>query len=137
MFNSQPIASPCLKHLNVAYLLLFLFVSFSSHAREWYEGGTLQKAGALDWQSATYENKLATSADLIAKLYSAGKLSPKASGYMKNINNFKVLSEELTRQMDDAFKPFPNKKQNEIAFSNQKVTETAAMLMITMGWVSL
>lgn len=137
MFNSLPITTPCLKYLNVAFLVLFLSVSFSSHAREWYEGGTLQEAGALDWQSATYENKLATSADFIAKLYNAGKLSPKASNYMKNINDFKVISDELTKQINDALEPMQDKKQNEKTFKNQKVSEIAVMLMITMGWVSL
>jgi len=34
----------------------------------WYEGGTLQKGTVADWQTATPENQLASSADFIASL---------------------------------------------------------------------
>jgi hypothetical protein len=36
--------------------------------KEWYEGGNLHRASLREWKTATYENKLATSADMVAKL---------------------------------------------------------------------
>lgn len=137
MFNSLPAIFSCKRYLNTAFLVLFFAISFSSHAREWYEGGTLHDATALEWQNASYENKLATSADLIAKLYNDGKLSPKVSSHMKNMNNFRALSDELTKQMDDALKPLQDKKQNEKIYKNQSVVSIAVMSMIKMGWVSI
>jgi hypothetical protein len=41
---------------------------------KWYEGGTLHKLSALDWQKATYANKLATCADFVAHAWVNKKL---------------------------------------------------------------
>lgn len=40
-------------------------------AQKWYEGGTLHKATMGEWNRATYANKLATCADLLAALHKA------------------------------------------------------------------
>lgn len=36
--------------------------------KKWYEGGDLHRAVIGEWKAATYENKLATSADMVANI---------------------------------------------------------------------
>ena len=55
--------------MNKIFYFVFLIVSASVQAGNWNEGGTLHKASALEWQKASYSNKLATSADMIANLW--------------------------------------------------------------------
>jgi hypothetical protein len=42
--------------------------SVSIEKKEWYAGGNLSRASIGEWKAATYENKLATSADMVATL---------------------------------------------------------------------
>ena len=48
------------------FCILILFITSAIYAGEWYEGGTLHNATLREWYSASYQNRLATSADLIA-----------------------------------------------------------------------
>jgi hypothetical protein len=40
----------------------------TAQENKWYEGGTLHKANAFEWQNASYDNKMATCADFFSKL---------------------------------------------------------------------
>ncbi|HGC5196711.1 hypothetical protein ACRWDO_10435 [Escherichia coli] len=107
------------------YLKLFLFYilfAFASHvyASEWYKGGTLHDANALEWQKASYKNKLATSGDFIYVLYNKGRLKPELSAQIKDMDDIKLLAEELTKQLDMAFEPFSDKKQNKKSISKSE-----------------
>ena len=42
--------------------------SQSSKPKEWYVGGSLHDKTVAEWRTATYENRLATSADFVMKL---------------------------------------------------------------------
>lgn len=59
--------------LTLLLLLAFTFLkcstgeSTSSNTKEWYDGGRLHKAKALEWKSATDENKLATCGDFVSR----------------------------------------------------------------------
>jgi hypothetical protein len=48
-----------------------------------------------------------------------------------------VLAKELMTGLDKAFEKEPDPKQNEIMYTNQKVSSSAALLMVMMGWVNL
>lgn len=50
-------------------LLVALTFSQSVLAKEWYQGGTLHQANGLEWQKASYDNKLATMGDMAASVY--------------------------------------------------------------------
>jgi len=55
---------------------VFLVLSQPAFSQQaWYEGGTLQKGTVDDWNRATQENQLATSADFIASLNAIPDLS--------------------------------------------------------------
>ena len=55
--------------LRRACLVIALMTAAPAFAQTpWYEGGTLQKGTVEEWNRATAENQLATSADFIASL---------------------------------------------------------------------
>ena len=68
----------------------FLLVSFPSLAY-WHDGGTLHNASASEWLSASYSNRLATSADFAA----ATKLASDMAG-------LRVVAEELSSCITEA-----------------------------------
>lgn len=54
----------------VFILVISVFVAAANaNTQKWYEGGTLQNASAITWQSASYRNKLATCADFVAAMW--------------------------------------------------------------------
>ncbi|MCS1255178.1 hypothetical protein NX005_25990, partial [Escherichia coli] len=77
-------------------------------------------ANALEWQKASYKNKLATSGDFIYVLYNKGRLKPELSAQIKDMDDIKLLAEELTKQLDMAFEPFSDKKQNKKSISKSE-----------------
>tara|TARA_B100000749_G_scaffold277101_1_gene265445 strand:+ start:4874 stop:5425 length:552 start_codon:yes stop_codon:yes gene_type:complete len=104
-------------------------------AKQWYQGGTLHQASGLAWQQGAYADKLATAADILAKLNNIGRLSPQIAGRISGIDDYKPLAAELVTQLDEAFAPDPDPAQNERLFANQTVASTSVMVLALMGWV--
>jgi predicted transcriptional regulator len=102
---------------------------------EWYEGGTLHHAGALEWQQASYENKLATCADFVSSVWNNKLLTPSIQSQIESMDDIQVLAEELVTQMDAAMKEHPDSDENRRMYANQKVGEMASLLMVSMGWI--
>lgn len=123
----------------MAALLMLALTIFGQHAvaKEWYEGGTLHQAGALEWQQATYANKLATAGDLIATVYKSGKLVPALSNKIKSTDDVKAMAAALVDELDSTFAPNPNAQKNKAMLANQKVLDTAVLLMATAGWLKI
>jgi len=116
-------------------MLVMTIFSQSASAKEWYEGGTLHQASALEWQKSTYANKLATAGDLVAAVHKAGKLVPALSSQIKSVDDIKPMAAAIVKELDDAFAPDPDAQKNKAMFANQKVTDTAVMLMAMTGWL--
>ena len=95
-----------------AILVLYSSVSI---AGEWYQGGTLHKATAKEWQSASIENRLATSADFIA--------STKAATSMGQL---KTRAVALQQCVTDATKG--------VKLQSLNVTDSAAACIILLGY---
>jgi len=113
----------------VAVILLFvLFGIIGKHSSEskWYAGGTLHKAGALEWQKASYSNKLATCADFIGKLHQDGLISLK----INSIEDVRPSAEKLVKALDEAFKADSNPEKNRKLYANQTVAGTVSILYI-------
>lgn len=112
-------------------------LSVISHAQaaEWYEGGTLHKGNGLDWQKATYENKLATSGDFIANVYSKKMFIPEIQGALVSTDRMKFMAEKLVEQLDVFFEPDADAQQNKRLFTNQEVGSSAALSMALAGWL--
>lgn len=104
-------------------------------AAEWYEGGTLHSASALEWQQASQANKLATAADIAAVAYKNKLFKPEIQNAVTGVNSFLPLATGLVEGLDATFEPDPDPETNRVMFSNQKVNETSVMLMMTMGWL--
>jgi hypothetical protein len=84
-------------------------------SKEWYAGGTLTGAKMSEWNRASYANRLATSADFIARML---------GGDMGNLS------------MDGDIKPMAARLETEISAAYQEgVTETLPVPDIATGCI--
>ena len=91
-------------------------VKTQSNIEKWYEGGTLHKAKISDWKAATEKNKLATSADFMAKVdnsVSMDVLKQRATSLMNCID-------ESTRGLDST--------------NNESVSSVAVKCILLLGY---
>lgn len=95
-----------------------LFAASISLAGEWYEGGTLSNAGILEWQQATAENRLASSADMVALLYQKKLLTPAISSKIRSMDDLRPHALELVTCLNESAKPQPDPKENRKIFTN-------------------
>lgn len=95
-------------------------------ATKWYEGGTLASADSATWNAATYENKLASCADMLASLWMSKKLKPEFSAKISSVEDFKGPAGQLVIALDKAL-------SGDAGAAS--VSTSAAMLMAMMGWV--
>lgn len=108
--------------------------SSSTLAKKWYEGGTLHNKSALEWQTASSTDKLATCADFVTKMWQDGNLKPSLAKNLSTVDDVRPYAQELVSFLDAAFKADPDPEQNRKLFMNQTVSSTAAIGMVTMGW---
>lgn len=104
-------------------------------AAEWYEGGTLHQATALEWQQASDANKLATAADIAASAYTKKLLKPDLQNAVTGVDSLLPLAYNLVKGLDAAFEPDPDPETNRVMFANQKVSDFMVMLMASQGWL--
>ncbi len=64
-------------------------------SREWYEGGTLHKKTALEWQTASPEDKPATCSDFVAGMWEDGNLKPSIADNVSTADDFRPYAQEL------------------------------------------
>lgn len=103
----------------------------------WYEGGTLSGAGAIEWQKATPENKLASCADMLAKLWMGGRLAPNLAGRIHTVDDLQEPARQLRQGLDKAFIGDPDPKMNAKTLTNQTVSETAIVVLSLMHWLKV
>lgn len=97
------------------FLLIILSLTSNVFAKEWYEGGTLHRATAGEWLSASYQNRLATAADFLA-----------ANKAATNMDEIKVRAISLERCITEAI--------NDPRLHGQKVSEIGAACMILLNY---
>ena|SRR6056297_2240789 len=119
-----------------AAFLLALLIACSSEdsGSSWYEGGTLNDASALQWQDASYSNKLATCADFVATMDSDGQFVASVDNDINTVEDIRPYAEELVTAIDEAFAEEDDPERNRQMYANQSVAETAVILMQLMGW---
>lgn len=103
-------------------------------AQKWYEGGSLLKKSPLAWQKATRADKLATSGELLMRLWSQGKLAPHIQDNVKQLDDLKPWAERLTDELDLAFKADPDPGKNIEMYGELEVTTAATLLLFIMKW---
>ena len=106
----------------------------STPATEWYSGGTLHNKSALEWETASPRDKLATCADFVTGMWQNGDLKPSIANSLSTVDDVRPYAQELVDCLDAAFKPDPDPEQNRKMFANQTVSSFAAMGVVTMGW---
>ncbi|MFC6634610.1 hypothetical protein [Microbulbifer taiwanensis] len=120
--------------VGLATVLVALGLSVNTLAKEWYEGGTLSSAGVLEWQSATAENKLASSADFVAVLYQKEMLSPSISGKITSIEDIKPYAVDLATCIEGASEKESDLEKNKRMYANETVASLASICILMMGW---
>lgn len=87
-----------------------------SASREWYSGGTLHARTVQEWRAATYENRLATSADFVMTLGRCRSLPPDL------------------RQRAEAFERCITEAAEGGATDDRPVSETGATCGVLLGY---
>lgn len=103
--------------LTALALVILLATSTTATAIEWFQGGTLHRATYAQWNSASYENKLATASDWLA--------STKWKGHLNTPNDFarlKVKAGMLAKGLDEV--------TTIEGMGSLKVNEAAAMVIM-------
>lgn len=89
----------CLSVLAV-FVILYFIGSFSSSdspsSKQWFQGGNLHTATITQWMNATYENKLATSADWLAETKWKGHLNSP-----EDFERIKIKAQMLVQAVDN------------------------------------
>lgn len=114
--------------MNIKFLavaVLSLAAISTSYAAEWYEGGTLVSKTAIEWQSSLPSNRLATAADIVAKLSTFSDSA--LNGKINSMDDLKPYAMQLTSCLDESFKLQTDPEQNRIIYANQTVAGIAAV----------
>ena len=77
---------------------------------------------------------MATCADFITAMWQKEMLKPEINSMINSVDDIKPLAEELVTALDTAFKKADNENQNIQMYTNQKIGDTAILLVITRGW---
>jgi hypothetical protein len=93
-----------------------------SSTGEWYENGTLHRANIQQWNSASYANKVATSADMAIS-------HSKVSGKVRNSGNMSTLRPYAFELLTCI-----NETSAGKGYETMKISEIAAMCIILMKW---
>lgn len=101
---------------------------------KWYEGGTLHKKTALDWQQAQTWDKLATCADFVAHTWKQKEFVPRIQQKIATIEDMQPYAVELLNAIDAATASDPDEQRNRMLFENQSVAELSVASMILMKW---
>ncbi|ABG39205.1 hypothetical protein Patl_0677 [Paraglaciecola sp. T6c] len=109
--------------------------SSNSENTPWYTGNFIGNQNGLTWQKASYADKLATSADIIAFFWDEDKLSQSVLNRFSNMDEVKPLAIELMNELDTAFKQADTEQDNIKLFTNQKVSSTAVIILTMKGWI--
>lgn len=120
-----------LRKIFIAVIIMF---TGTCNAGEWYEGGTLTDKGALNWQNASFANKIASSSDLVAAMYQKHLLNASITSTIKDVNDLAPYAIQLAVCVDGATKKEADPKENKKIYTNQTVSGMAAICVMMMGW---
>ena len=108
---------------SVAMVAVFLATpTIGSAGDQWHSGGTLHRSTVAQWGEATYQNKLATSADWALA-------SPKVKNLVKksdSIDNLRPFAEKWLTCVNEA--------SAGKGYEGMATSELVASCVILMGW---
>ncbi|NOZ70938.1 MAG: hypothetical protein GXP38_03320 [Chloroflexi bacterium] len=100
--------------LTISVVAILLFAT-TALGKEWYVGGTLHKATVREWHSASYANKLATSADFATT----------GSG-SRNLTEIKIMAIQLEECITES--------SNDPRLYGQDVANFAVLCLYELGY---
>lgn len=103
--------------------------------QDWWQGGTLHGATALEWQNASYSNKLATCGDIMCMMWQEGNLSPRLSNNIDGMADLQFWADSLVICLDTAMERLPDEEQNRILYANQTVPDMASYILLMSDWL--
>ena len=86
----------------------------------WYQGGTLHNASLAEWASATYQNRLATAADIVSSARESNGRSP------FSLRETKRRAEEIERRITAG--------SRDSSLGHVSVKEAGATAYVALGW---
>lgn len=110
------------------------FTISGAKTKKWYEGGTLHKKSALEWQIASDSDKLATCSHFILYMWKNDGLKSSIIENFSTLDAIRPYAQELVDFLDAAFELEPDPEQNHRLFVNQTVAGSASIGMIMMEW---
>ncbi len=102
-------------------VLLFISVADAKETKKWYDGGSLHKASAVQWNKALLANQLATSSDWLT----ATKKGKAVIVADPTATAMKLLALELTICIDEI--------ASSDAMKNEQANKIAALCVLGMG----
>lgn len=107
-----------------------LLVTLSGNAAEWYEGGNLHKATVRMWRVASYDNRLATSADWFTGI--TRNENPALQKKLDNLNKDQwfLTLKECSKQLEICVSELA--EEEKLFGPSGKVAEIAALCYIDM-----
>lgn len=110
--------------------------SDGSSSGEWLYDCNLIGGNGLDWQVATYSDKLATCGTIMLMTWQENYLIPRISQNISNYNDLRPYAEELLIYLDITFQDdLDDPETNRIVFSNLTIIDTATLSMAVKGWL--
>ena len=108
--------------------LLFMLVAGNNSGNnplenKWYAGGTLHKVTVQEWKNATYENKLATTSDMV---FASDKIKTKINNSGSFEDSLRFHAQSLMTCIDEA--------SAGQGYENMKVSDIGVSCIILLGW---
>ncbi len=105
---------------------------------KWHIGGTLHAKTALDWQTASDADKLATCADFISAEWAKKRFVPPIQDSIKSTDDMKPFAKLLVNYLDKATIVPDDLSDDDFirsAFESMKLSKLAVSGMISMDWM--
>ncbi|MBC8290684.1 MAG: hypothetical protein H8E37_10250 [Planctomycetes bacterium] len=104
-------------------------------AEGWNKGGTLHDKSALDWQTASRKDKLATCGEFFTTMWKNGSLKNDTASELKELNDAHPYAMEIVTELNTAFERRPDSQENRQFFQDQAVSAGVMSVMFKKGWL--
>ncbi len=83
------------KMKKLSLVIVFMLLGFQLFPDNWFNGGTLHQAKFIEWQNASYDNKLATCGDWLSVTTWKGELNT-----YSDFDRLKIQADILVKVLD-------------------------------------
>ena len=101
----------------------------------WNKGGTLHNKSAIDWQTASRKDKVATCGEFFTTMWKNGSLTNDTARQLQELNDAHSYVLEIVDELDETFARRPDAQENHQFFKDQAVSAGAMNVMYKKGWL--